>query len=192
MISSKIGHSLDPVIFKTYHLFFKDKVINPNIFTLCGTFFGFIAFLCVACDLLLLGGIAFLISGLFDLMDGALARNTNNVTRFGGFLDSVLDRYTDLSIMLGILIHFLRHGDLFNSTVTFVATIGIAIIPYAKARAEAASLPCNTGLLERPERLILILIGLFFGLLPYVIVVLAIFTHVTVIQRILFVKRLQK
>jgi hypothetical protein len=86
----------------------------------------------------------------------------------------------------------LRHGDLFNSTVTFVATIGIAIIPYAKARAEAASLPCNTGLLEIPERLILILIGLFFGLLSYVIVVLAVFTHVTVIQRILFVKRLQK
>jgi CDP-diacylglycerol--glycerol-3-phosphate 3-phosphatidyltransferase len=192
LISSKIGHSLDPVILKTYHLFFKDTVINPNIFSLCGTFLGFIAFLCVACDLLFLGAITLLIAGFFDLMDGALARNTNNVTQFGGFLDSVLDRYTDLLIMLGILIHFLRHGDLFNSIITFVAAIGIAIIPYAKARAEAASLPCNTGLLERPERLILILVGLFFGLLPYVIVVLAVFTHVTVIQRILFVKRFQK
>ncbi|HBA55557.1 MAG TPA: hypothetical protein DCZ04_14155, partial [Syntrophorhabdus aromaticivorans] len=66
---------------------------------------------------------------------------------------------------------------------------GIAIIPYAKARAEAASLSCNTGLLERPERVVILLIGLLCNLLPYAAFALAVLTHVTVLQRILYVKR---
>jgi len=129
------------------------------------------------------------LSGFFDLMDGSIARNTNNVTVFGGFLDSVLDRYSDLLIMIGVLIYFLMRGDTFYSIVTVFASIGIAIIPYAKARAEASSIQCNTGMLERPERLIILFIGLLFHLLPYAVLVLAVLTHVTVVQRILYVKK---
>jgi phosphatidylglycerophosphate synthase len=70
-----------------------------------------------------------------------------------------------------------------------MASIGVAIIPYAKARAEAASLRCNTGILERPERIIILLIGLFFNLLPYAVIVTAVLSHITVIQRIVFVWR---
>ncbi len=190
MISSKIGHSLDPLIIKIYHQLFRDKVIDPNIFTILGVISGFVSFLCIAFDFLLLGGIALLVSSFFDLTDGALARDTESVTPFGGFLDSVLDRYTDLFVIFGVFIHFLRHEDFFNSIATFTAAIGIAIIPYVKARAEASSLACTTGILERPERVILLLIGLFFNILPYVIIILAVLTHITVIQRILFVKNL--
>ncbi|MCX5806549.1 MAG: CDP-alcohol phosphatidyltransferase family protein [Proteobacteria bacterium] len=189
MISSKIGHALDPVILGIYRFFFKDKVVNPNILTICGVPFGFAASACIAFDYMMTGGILLAISGFFDLMDGAVARNANRVTKFGGFLDSVLDRYVDLLIMLGVFIHFLRHGDSFYSIIVFIAAVGTAIIPYAKARAEAASLGCNTGILERPERLVIVFVGLCFNVLEYAFIILAVLTHVTVIQRIVFVKR---
>ena len=189
MISSKIGHALDPVILGVYHFFLKSKIVNPNTLTICGVFFGFAAAAFIAFDYMLTGGILLAVSGFFDLMDGAVARNMDKVTRFGGFLDSVLDRYVDLLIMLGVFIHFLRHGEFFNSIIVFIASVGTAIIPYAKARAEAASLGCNTGILERPERLVIVFIGLCFNVLGYAVLILAVLTHVTVIQRIIFVKK---
>jgi CDP-diacylglycerol--glycerol-3-phosphate 3-phosphatidyltransferase len=189
VISSKIGHALDPVFLKVYSLFFKNKVINPNVFTIAGMVFAIISFFCIALSFLLFGAIFLLVSGFFDLMDGALARSTDNVTVFGGFLDSVLDRYSDLFIMFGLFIFFAMQSDTLYAILTFFASIGIAIIPYAKARAEAAGLQCNTGVLERPERIVLLIIGLFIPfLLPYIVVILAILTHITVIQRIFFIK----
>lgn len=189
MIGAKIGHSLDPVILSVYRLFLKNRRVNPNIFTLWGAVFGFAGGALIAFGYLPGGAILIMISGFLDLMDGAVARNMEGVTRFGGFLDSVLDRYTDLFIMFGISIHFLRHGQLFYVAAVFFASIGIAVIPYARARAEAAGLACKTGMLERPERLIIILIGLFSGLVEYAVILLALLTHVTVVQRILFVKK---
>ncbi len=189
MISVKVGHALDPVLLNVYRFFLKSKIINPNILTVWGAAFAFAASACIAFDYLFAGGIFILMSGFFDLMDGAVARNMDSVTRFGGFLDSVLDRYADLFIMFGIFVHYLRQNDFFYSCLTFVAAIGCAIIPYARARAEAASLPCKTGMLERPERLIIILIGLFFFLLKPAVIALALLTHVTAVQRMVFVRR---
>ncbi len=190
MISLKIGHSLDPFILKIYHFFFRNKIVRPNVLTVLGTVFGFVSSVCIAFGWFVFGALALLISGFFDILDGALARGTNTVTRFGGFLDSVLDRYTDLCVIGGIFVFFMSQGSVRDAFMTFVATIGIAIIPYARARAEAASIQCKSGLLERPERIILLLIGLFFHqLLPYVVFVLAILTHVTVIQRIIHVRK---
>jgi len=189
LLSAKIGHSLDPHILRIYRLLFKDRIINPNVVTICGAVLSAGVCLVVAFDYLILGGILLVVSGLLDLADGALARNYKKVTPFGGFLDSVLDRYSDLLVMLGILIHFMGQGDALHLIIAFIASIGIAIIPYARARAEAARIPCTTGMLERPERLLIILVGLFFNLLPYAFIILAVLTHVTVIQRILYVKR---
>ena len=189
MISSKIGHSLDPAILTIYRFFFRNRIIDPNVLTLCGTFFGFLSAFSIAFGFLISGGIALLIAGFFDLLDGAIARHTNRVSLFGGFLDSVLDRYSDLAVMLGILVFFLHGNERAYAVVTFIASMGIAIIPYARARAEAASLSCNTGLMERPERIIFLLIGLFFNVLHYVVIVLAVLSHVTVIQRIMYVKK---
>ena len=189
MISSKIGHSLDPAILTIYRFFFRNRIIDPNVLTLCGTFFGFLSAFSIAFGFLISGGIALLISGFFDLLDGTIARHANRVSPFGGFLDSVLDRYSDLAVMLGIFLFFLHGNEQTYVVVTFIASIGIAIIPYARARAEAASLSCNTGLMERPERIILLLIGLFFNVLHYIVIVLAVLSHVTVIQRIVYVKR---
>jgi len=187
LISAKFGHSLDPFIIKIYRFFFKDRIINPNILTILGLFFSYLSCIFTALGYIFIAGLALLISGFFDLLDGALARVSKKVTSFGGFLDSVLDRYSDLFILYGILIFFLRRSQVFWCLITAMAMIGIAIIPYAKARAEAASIKCNTGLLERPERLIILLIGMFFHILDYAIVVLAVLSHITVIQRIMFV-----
>ncbi|MCS7280235.1 MAG: CDP-alcohol phosphatidyltransferase family protein [Desulfobacterota bacterium] len=189
MLSAKIGHSLDPYVIKIFRIFFLGKHINPTIITLFGFLLGLFSFLSIVFDYLKIGGIFLIVSGYFDLLDGALARNTRKVTVFGGFLDSVLDRYTDLLVISGIGIHFLRGGEISSVVATIVASIGIAIIPYAKARAQAEGLTCNTGILERPERTILLIFGLIFGLVEYIVIILAILSHITVLQRVIFVRK---
>jgi CDP-diacylglycerol---glycerol-3-phosphate 3-phosphatidyltransferase len=193
MVGSKIGHALDTFILKIYRFVFKNKYIHPNLVTVTGTFFGFIASACIVFEHFLLGAMALLLSGFFDMLDGALARSSGKVTIFGGFLDSVLDRYTDLLVMGGIFFFYVAHGSVRYASITFIAAVGTAIIPYARARAEAAAIQCKSGLLERPERIILLLIGFFIPiLLSSVLVILAVLTHITVIQRIIYVRKKTK
>lgn len=199
MISSKIGHSLDPLLVRVYQLFFRDTIVKPNLLTVIGLLFGFICLILMVTNRLLFAGLALSISGFFDLLDGAVARQYGRVTAYGGFLDSVLDRYTDLAVAFGIFVHFLNQGDSSFAVLTFVAATGVVLVSYIRARAEAASLRCKSGLLERPERTILLIIGLCFdgaffwlfgvGLLKTVIVLLAVLTHLTAVQRILIVRK---
>jgi phosphatidylglycerophosphate synthase len=200
LIGSKVGHSLDPLLVRVYQFLFRGKLVKPNLLTVVGLLFGFVCLILTIGNHLLLAGLALFVSGFFDLLDGAVARQYGSVTAYGGFLDSVLDRYTDLSVAFGIFIYFLRRSDdLSYAILTFVAAIGIVIVSYIRARAEAAALKCKSGLLERPERTILLIIGLCFdgaffwftgvGLLKPVIVVLAVLTHYTAIQRILIVRK---
>ncbi len=190
MIGSKVGHSLDPYMVRVYRLLFRNMVVSPNVLTVFGLFFSVLAFVFTGIvEHLWLAGICLALSGFFDLMDGAVARTMNMVTRFGGFFDSVLDRYSDLLVMLGIFIHFLRRNDTTFSILTFFAAIGVALIPYARARAEAASIQCRNGLLERPERLALLVVGLLFSVLRPVVVILAVLTHITVLQRVFLVRK---
>ena len=192
LIGSRIGHSLDPLVLRIYGFLFLGKRPTPNILTVCGLFISLAAaYVAAFHQMLLAAGILLLLSGFFDLMDGAVARKTLMVTRFGGFLDSVLDRYSDLLVMLGISAYFLGAHDPFFCIVTSFAAVGVAIVPYARARAEAASIACRNGILERPERIALLVIGLLFGVvvLKIVVIILAVLTHVTVMQRIWFVRR---
>jgi phosphatidylglycerophosphate synthase len=192
LIGSKIGHSLDPLILWVYHLLFGSRVVSPNVLTILGLFFSFLASLFIALRWpLFVAGILLLLSGFCDLLDGAVARQARMETPFGGFLDSVLDRYSDLLVMLGVSVYFLRldYPDPLFSMVSFFAAIGVAITPYARARAEASSIRCRNGFLERPERIILLVVGLIVGILRPVVVILAILTHVTVFQRVLVAKR---
>ena len=190
MIGKRIGHSLDPVVVRIYHLFFGKRVVSPNVLTLFGLFFSLLAAALIALGApLLAAGVMLFLSGFCDMLDGAVARHANMVTPFGGFLDSVLDRYSDLFLMLAISIHFLRLGDRPFSMISFFAAIGVAVIPYARARAAVASLDCQSGLLERPERMILLIGGLCFSILRPVVLILAVFTHVTVLHRVLLTKK---
>lgn len=175
---------------RVYRLLFGERVVNPNVLTLFGLFFSLLAAALIALGgWLLAAALTLFLSGFCDMLDGAVARHMKMATPFGGFLDSVLDRYSDLFLMLAISIHFLRLDDPPFSMISFFAAIGIAIIPYARARAEAASIDCHSSLLERPERIILLMVGLCLQMLRPVVLILAVFTHVTVLHRVLITKR---
>jgi len=183
MIGNKIGHRLDPCINYVLKTFFGERG-NPNLFTLMGFFATLLASFLILKEFWVVAGLAIILSGLFDLFDGVVARNLGKVTVFGGFLDSVLDRYSDLLLLLALVIHYLKKGDPDLVILTSFVSIGTALIPYARARAEAANVPCNIGLMERAERIILLSAGALFGWMEWVLWVLAILTHFTVVQRI--------
>jgi len=190
LIGSRIGHRLDPLLVRIFRLFFGNASVSPNILTIIGLLLSLVTFFFTAVTgQLLIAGVFLVASGFFDLLDGAVARSTNMVTKFGGFLDSVLDRYSDLIVMFGVSIYFLGRADTLTSMAAFFAAIGVAIVPYARARAEAASISCRSGILERPERVILLSLGLFFHILRPIVFILAVLTHVTVLQRVILVRR---
>ena len=129
MIGSKVGHSLDPLLVRVYQLLFRGRLVKPNLLTVVGLLFGFVCLILTIGNQLFLAGLALFVSGFFDLLDGAVARQYGSVTAYGGFLDSVLDRYTDLSVAFGIFVYFLRRSDdLSYAILTFVAAIGIVIV----------------------------------------------------------------
>jgi CDP-diacylglycerol--glycerol-3-phosphate 3-phosphatidyltransferase len=186
MISNKIGHRLDPFLFKIILSTF-GECGHPNLFTLIGFFVTLTASLLILKGFWFLGGLAIIFSGLFDLFDGVVARNLGKVTAFGTFLDSVLDRYSDLLLLLAFLIHYLKREDSSLVILTSLVSIGTVLIPYIRARAEALQIPCNIGLMERAERIILLSAGTLFNWMEPILWVMAILTHFTVLQRIFYV-----
>jgi CDP-diacylglycerol--glycerol-3-phosphate 3-phosphatidyltransferase len=186
MIGNKIGHQLDPYINQVLKRIFGERA-NPNFFTLSGFFATLLASLLILKEFWMLAGLAIILSGLLDLFDGVVARNLGKVTAFGAFLDSVLDRYSDLFLLLALLIHYLKKGDPGLVILTFFVSIGTALIPYVRARAEALGLSCSIGLMERAERIILLSAGTLFGWMELILWVLAILTHFTVLHRIYYV-----
>jgi CDP-diacylglycerol--glycerol-3-phosphate 3-phosphatidyltransferase len=183
MISNRIGHRLDPYLYQLLKKFLGEHA-NPNLFTLMGFFSTLFASFLILKGFLILAGLLIIFSGIFDLIDGVVARRLGKVTTFGGFLDSVLDRYSDLLLFLSLLIYYLKRGDPVLVILTSVVSIGTALIPYVRARAEAINVPCNIGLMERAERIILLSAGALFGWMELMLWVLAILTHFTVLQRI--------
>jgi CDP-diacylglycerol--glycerol-3-phosphate 3-phosphatidyltransferase len=160
------------------------------------TLFGFVLNAIVAAILasghLIIGGVALIFAALFDMLDGALAKITNHVTTFGGFLDSVVDRYSEAVVLLGLLLfYYLRPGDggLTEIVLIYVTLVGSVMISYSRARAEALGIHNEVGLLARPERIVILAIGLIFHtwLLDVVLWVLAIGTQITALQRIVHV-----
>ncbi len=137
----------------------------------------------------LLAGIFIILSGLFDLFDGVVARKLNKVTSYGSFLDSVLDRYSDLILLLAILVYYLQKGNLRAVILTGLVSMGTALIPYIRAKAESLGIECTIGLMERAERIILLTLGVLFQWLIPILWILAILTHFTVFQRIYYVRK---
>lgn len=129
-----------------------------------------------------------LIAGLADALDGAVARGKGIASQFGNFLDSVLDRYVDSALLLSLFWYFAFHGQQLSAFLTLMTILGTTVTSYAKARGEALGVHGRyVGVMNRPERIILLLIGLAFPNSLFVILwVLAIFTNLTAIQRIIF------
>lgn len=186
MIGDKIGHRLDPYLYRILKIIYAEKG-NPNLFTFMGFLATLAACLLLLKELWLLTGLAIIFSGLFDLFDGVVARKLGKISVLGNFLDSVLDRYSDLLFLLALLIHYLKQGEPGFVLLTAFVSMGTALIPYVRAKAEALEVPCTAGLMERAERIILLAVGALFQWMGPVLWILAILTHVTVLQRIYYV-----
>jgi len=123
-------------------------------------------------------------AALFDLVDGPVARFSNRVTHFGGFLDSVMDRYSDLVLLMGLLVYYASIDRFGYIVLTAVVMTGSVMVSYTRARAENVIPKCKVGFLERPERIVLVIIGGLTEHMAPVLWVLAVFSNLTVIHRI--------
>ncbi len=133
-------------------------------------------------------GCLILFASSFDVLDGALARAKNEVSQIGAFLDSTLDRYSEMLIFLGLLLYYQNISPASNdSTLIFFTMTGSLMTSYMRARAESLGFDCKIGLLERPERILMVVFGLLTGWMHIVLWALAILTHVTAIQRFVYV-----
>jgi CDP-diacylglycerol--glycerol-3-phosphate 3-phosphatidyltransferase len=132
-------------------------------------------------------GLIIIGAGIFDMVDGRVARQTNQVSIFGAFFDSVMDRYSDVAIFFGLLVHYARGNRLFYvGLVAFVMTASL-MVSYTRARAEALIGSCKVGFMERPERIVCVILGALFnrwGVMAPALWVLAFFSTMTVIHRI--------
>jgi CDP-diacylglycerol--glycerol-3-phosphate 3-phosphatidyltransferase len=134
----------------------------------------------------MIAGLIIIGAGIFDMVDGRVARATNQVTVFGAFFDSVIDRYSDVAIFFGLLVYYARASRFFYVVmVAFVMTTSV-MVSYTRARAESLIPSCKVGFMERPERIVLVIIGALFNLIAPVLWVLAVLSTITVIHRIRF------
>lgn len=170
--------------------------VNPNVLTvigvcinvLCGLMFGYGHFFG--------GGVILIVANVFDMLDGQVARRSGRVTRFGGFLDSSLDRLSDMVVFIGLMIFYARDTE-FHSTLNVflagVALMGSVMVSYSSARAESLIPKCDVGFLRRPERVVLLIIGalsthptstnFFANRMPAVLWILAIGSYWTFAHR---------
>ncbi len=159
--------------------------LTPNMLTIIGLLLNCVVAAVLAQGYLFVGGILVIGAGLFDLLDGAMARVTDQTSAFGSFLDSTLDRYSEAILYGGLLIYMLGTADATRGSLLIYATIcGSIMVSYARARAEGLGYKLQNGLLARPERIIILAAGLILGHVLYALWFLAIFTNITACQRI--------
>ncbi|MBZ5656817.1 MAG: CDP-alcohol phosphatidyltransferase family protein [Acidobacteriia bacterium] len=167
--------------------------INPNLLTVMGLVVNtYAAFLFGYATgesqrrMFFYAGLVIIGSGFFDLVDGRVARASNKVSLFGGFFDSVVDRYSDASLFFGLLVFYARGNRFFYVVLTALVMISSIMVSYARARAESLIGTCRVGFLERPERLVLLIIGALFNVMAPVLWVIAVLSTITVIHRITY------
>ncbi|MCX5717913.1 MAG: CDP-alcohol phosphatidyltransferase family protein [Nitrospirae bacterium] len=179
MIGAKFGHFLDAPLSPI----FKRIRVHPNVFTITGFIITAIAALVIPYNIRL-GGLLISIGGLFDMLDGIAARVNNRTTRFGAFLDSLLDRYSDAFLFFSVAWYLASKGEHTGAFLSLGTLVGAFLISYARARAEGLGEECKTGIMERPERIILLIFALLTGWFMPILWIMFVLTHVTVLQRI--------
>jgi CDP-diacylglycerol--glycerol-3-phosphate 3-phosphatidyltransferase len=166
--------------------------IKPNTLTWIALAISIIAAGTIATNHPIIGGFLVLVSGLFDILDGALARLTSQATRFGALLDSTFDRVSDSILLLGLLVLYVRTGGTIEIVLIFLALIAALLTSYVRARAEGIGINCPVGLFTRTERVIILALGLLlnplyeFSIL-IVLMILVVLGFVTVGQRLVYV-----
>jgi CDP-diacylglycerol--glycerol-3-phosphate 3-phosphatidyltransferase len=170
--------------------------ISPNVLTFigllinigCGVLYGY--------GMFFRAGLLMILANVFDMLDGQVARRRGRVTRFGAFFDSTIDRYSDIIVYVGIMVFYARDTEKHSTllvALTGLALVGSVMVSYSRARAESLEIACKVGFLERPERVVLLIIGSltevgpaspFLHKMPQVLWVLAVLSHWTVVHRV--------
>jgi CDP-diacylglycerol--glycerol-3-phosphate 3-phosphatidyltransferase len=167
--------------------------LTPNVLTWLGFLINVGAALLVAYDHFLAAGAIVLVAGLFDLLDGALARLTNRVSRFGGILDSTLDRLSEAAVLLALLVVFARSQRVDATLLVGVVLLGSLMVSYLRARMEGMGIECRAGIFTRPERVVVLSLGLMLNRFDYALIsalgVIAFFSWVTAIERFVYAWR---
>src|SRR5213082_3959163 len=167
--------------------------ISPNLLTFFGLVINIVAAILFGYAsgdrqprMFFYAGLVIIAAGVFDMVDGRVARATNQVTTFGAFFDSVIDRYSDVALFFGLMVYYARANHFFYVVmVAFVMTSSV-MVSYARARAESLIGSCKVGFMERPERIVLVILGALFNRMAPALWVIAVLANVTVIHRILF------
>jgi CDP-diacylglycerol---glycerol-3-phosphate 3-phosphatidyltransferase len=189
--TSVVGKTLGVVLYKIVDGLALTR-ISPNALTFIGLlinvvaacYFGFASADNDQAAMFRYAGLVIIGAGIFDMVDGRVARATNQVTEFGGFFDSVIDRYSDVALFFGLLVYYARANRFFYVVlVAFVMTSSL-MVSYTRARAENMIKQCKVGFMERPERIVLVIIGALWNVMAPVLWVLAVLSTITVIHRI--------
>lgn len=175
---------LDPIA-----LFFNRLGIPPNVVTISGLVGNIIGAFLIATGHITLGGIIVLVMGPVDALDGTMARLRGESTRFGAFVDSVTDRYSELVILGGLLVYYLKQQNALACGLIFAAAAGSVLVSYVKARAESLGFEVKVGILTRVERYLVLAPALVFNQPMIALWILAVLANVTAFQRILHVRR---
>ena len=170
--------------------------ITPNAISWAGFLVTVGAAALIISQHLFAAGLVMLLAGFFDILDGALARRTNQVTPFGAVLDATLDRLSEAVLLLGILVLYAREQSVAEILVVGLALLGSLMVSYVRARAEGAGLECQVGLLTRTERVVVLALGLLLNQVNYALLIalaiIVVFSFVTVGQRLVYVWRQTK
>ena len=188
MLRKIIGHHVESTLSGIASALHR-RNISPNSLTITGLILNGLASYTYYQGLIRSAGALILFAGLFDMLDGAVARAGNKPSKTGGFIDSVVDRYSDFLIFGGLLAHFAAAGNFGRVILVLVILCGAFMVSYVRARAELVIAKCDVGLLERAERIIILAAGSLFGLLDAALWILAVFTHATAFYRIFFTLR---
>ncbi|MCK4402211.1 MAG: CDP-alcohol phosphatidyltransferase family protein [Dehalococcoidia bacterium] len=166
--------------------------LKPNTLTFIELAISIGAAYAIVIGYFLLGGVLVLVSGLFDLLDGALARFTKQSTKFGAILDSTIDRLSEAAIFCGLLVWYMPKVATLEIVLIFAALIGSFLVSYIRARAEGLGLECRVGLFTRAERVIVLAVGLLVNQVFIALWVLVVFVYITVAQRLLYLRKQSK
>ncbi len=167
--------------------------LTPDALTWLGFFINIGAAVLVVTDHFLAAGILVLVAGLFDLLDGALARLTDRVSRFGAVLDSTLDRLSEAAVLLALLVVFARGQHVDASLLVGATLLGSLMVSYIRARMEGMGIECKAGIFTRPERVIILSLGLMLNQFDFALLsvlgIIAFFSWVTVVERLVYAWR---
>jgi len=192
MVTERLGRALERPLEGVVRLF---AHVSPDVLTITGLALNGVACALIAMSggrdyaspgLLRLGGLVALAASVFDMLDGRVARLRGRSTSFGAYLDSTMDRYSDMVLFMGLLILYARLGRTPLMVLVWVAAFGGFMTSYARARAESLIPRCTVGFLERPERILLIVAGALANRMVGALWIIAVLSNLTAVQRVVY------